>query len=86
MIPRGGHCLVIQVWHLQGEKIMTKERMKDLLIIGMSPFLVVVWNNLDFNFLGEPRVCDVIHVNAPIGLKCEKWEIYEKEKLYSRDS
>jgi len=65
---------------------MTKERMKDLLIIGMLPFLVVAWNSLDFNFLSESRECDIIHVNAPIRLKCEKWKIYEKEKLHSRDS
>lgn len=65
---------------------MTKQRIKDLLIVGMFPFIVVACNSMDFNIISKPMECDVIHANGPIGLKCEKWEFYEKEKLRSRDS
>ena len=58
---------------------MTKERMKDLLIIAMLPFLVVAYETTDWSFLEqacifgecfEARQCDVIHENAPPNLKC----------------
>jgi len=57
---------------------MTKERMKDLLIIAMLPFLVVVWETTDWSFLRptnlEKRHCDTYHMNAKPSLKCEVWE------------
>jgi hypothetical protein len=59
---------------------MTKERMKDLLIVGMLPFLVVACETTDWSFLEqfgecfEARQCDIIHENAPPELKCDTFE------------
>lgn len=57
---------------------MTKERMKDLLIIGMLPFLVVAYVTTDWSFLspwsGSERNCDIYHVNAEPSHKCEVFE------------
>jgi hypothetical protein len=55
---------------------MTKERMKDLLIIGMLPFLVVAYETTDWSFmeLSEPMKCDIIHENAPANLKCDSYD------------
>jgi hypothetical protein len=55
---------------------MTKERMKDLLIIGMLPFLVVAYKTTDWSFmeLSEPRHCDIIHENAPPNLRCGSYD------------
>jgi len=57
---------------------MTKQRMKDLLIIAMLPFLVVAWETTDWSFLRpvdfEERKCDIYHTNAKPSLKCETWE------------
>ena len=60
---------------------MTKERMKDLLIIGMLPFVVVVYKTTDWDFLRlnpglQKRDCVVYHENAPVHLKCQ--ETYEQ--------
>lgn len=54
---------------------MTKERMKDLLIIGMLPFLVVAYETTDWSFmkLSEPRQCAIIHENMLGDLKCERY-------------
>lgn len=61
---------------------MTKERMKDLLIIGMLPFVVVAYKTTDWSFMkfSETRRCAVYHENAPVHLKCE--ESYEQECPY----
>lgn len=61
---------------------MTKERMKDLLIIGMLPFVVVAYKTTDVSFvrLAETRQCAVIHENAPAHLRCQ--ETYEQECPY----
>ena len=60
---------------------MSKERMKDLLIIAMLPFLVVAYQSIDWSFLNPnnfpERKCDIYHENAPIGLKCEMWQTEE---------
>jgi len=58
---------------------MTKERMKDLLIVGMLPFLVVAFVTTDWSFLsplsGLERKCDIVHVNAPTYRhRCEVFE------------
>ena len=57
---------------------MTKERMKDLLIIAMLPFLVVVWETTDWSFLRltdlQERKCDTYHMNAKPSQKCGVWE------------
>lgn len=56
---------------------MTKERMKDLLIIGMLPFLVVAWETTDWDFLKPlsyvERDCPIYHQNAEADKKCEAW-------------
>jgi len=56
---------------------MTKERMKDLLIIGMLPFLVVAWETTDWSFLSPlsevERKCDIFHEYAEPAHKCEAW-------------
>ena len=56
---------------------MTKERMKDLLIIGMLPFLVVAWETTDWDFLRPlsniERHCPIYHEHADINKKCEVW-------------
>lgn len=59
---------------------MTKERMKDLLIVGMLPFLVVAYETTDWSFikLSQPRQCDIIHENAPPELKCDTFESRER--------
>lgn len=61
---------------------MTKERMKDLLIVGMLPFLMVAYETTDWSFLsplsGTERKCDIIHVNAePPSHRCEVFESRE---------
>ena len=62
---------------------MTKERMKDLLIVGMLPFVIVACETTDFSYLTEAcifvecfeaRQCDIVHENAPPGLKCDTFE------------
>jgi len=59
------------------EVSMTKERIKDLLIIGMLPFLVVAWETTDWNSLRPlshiERDCPIFHQNANIDKKCEAW-------------
>ena len=66
---------------------MTKERMKDLLIIGMLPFLVVAYETTDWSSVQEAcifkecfeaRQCDIIHENAPPELKCDTFESRER--------
>ena len=54
---------------------MTKERMKDLLIIAMLPFLVVAFETTDWSFLklSKSKQCDIIHQNASPHLKCERY-------------
>ena len=60
---------------------MTKERMKELLIIAMLPFLVVAYETTDWSFLsafnGSDYNCDVYHANAKPGLRCEVFESRE---------
>ena len=60
---------------------MTKERMKDLLIIAMLPFLVVAYQSTDWSFLNPnnlpERKCDIYHESAKPSLKCETWETEE---------
>lgn len=60
---------------------MTKERMKDLLIIAMLPFLVVAYETTDWSALsplsGQKYRCDVYHEDAKPGLKCEVFESRE---------
>ena len=55
---------------------MTKERMKDLLIIAMLPILVVAYETTAWSFMeiSEPRQCDIIHENAPVNLKCVRYD------------
>jgi len=59
------------------EVSMTKERMKDLLIIGMLPFVVVAYKTTDWSFLSPlsevERKCDIFHENAEPAHKCEAW-------------
>ena len=54
---------------------MTKERMKDLLIIGMLPFLVVAYETTDWSalspFAGKERKCVIYHQHAKPAHKCE---------------
>lgn len=59
---------------------MTKERMRDLLIIGMLPFLVVAYETTDWSFLnsmsGKERKCVVYHVHAKPSHRCETtWQV-----------
>jgi hypothetical protein len=65
---------------------MTKERMKDLLIIGMLPFLVVAYQTTDWSFLspldGQERRCAIYHQHAKPSHKCD---VYDKPKLYFHD-
>jgi hypothetical protein len=60
---------------------MTKERMKDLLIIGMLPFLVVAYETTDWSFLsafdGQQRNCDIFHQHAEPKYKCDMFESRE---------
>ena len=57
---------------------MTKERMKDLLIIGMLPFLVVAYETTDWSFLsplgGHERNCDIYHQHAEPAHKCDTFK------------
>jgi hypothetical protein len=65
---------------------MTKERMKDLLIIGMLPFLVVAYETTDWSFLsplgGHERNCAIYHQHAEPAHKCDT---FEKAPLYFHD-
>ncbi len=60
---------------------MSKERMKDLIIVAMIPFLVVAYRSIDWGFLNpnnlQQRHCDTYHMNAKPSLKCEVWETEE---------
>lgn len=60
---------------------MSKERMKDLLIVAMLPFLVVAYQSTDWSFLKptnlQERKCDIYHMNAKPSQKCETWETEE---------
>lgn len=59
---------------------MTKERMKDLLIIGMLPFVIVAYKTTDWSFMesSEARECVIIHESAPAHLRCQ--ETYEQPR------
>jgi len=65
---------------------MTKERMKDLLIIGMLPFLVVAYETTDWSFLspldGQERQCAIYHQHAEPSHKCDS---FDEHKLYFHD-
>ena len=65
---------------------MTKERMKDLLIVGMLPFLVVAYETTDWSFLspfnGQERNCDIYHQHGKPSHKCDT---FDKSGLYFHD-
>ena len=57
---------------------MTKERMRDLLIVGMLPFMIVAFVTTDWSFLPfafDERQCDIIHENLPREYKCEMFDV-----------
>jgi hypothetical protein len=57
---------------------MTKERMKDLLIVGMLPFLIVAFATTDWSFLyasSKERQCDIVHENLPHEYRCEMFDV-----------
>lgn len=67
-----------------------KERCKDILIVAMLPFLVVLWHQegkprweawRSENRLPE-RQCDVIHENAPPHLKCGSYGVEDRILSY----
>ena len=62
---------------LKGE-VMTRDRMKDLLIVGYLPFLIVAYASIDWSFLsplsGQKRNCDIYHQHAEPSHKCERFD------------
>jgi hypothetical protein len=57
---------------------LSKRRCEGMLLVGLIPFLVIAWNEIDWSKLspmnGQERKCAIYHQHAQPAHKCDTFE------------